>query len=151
MKMKIRLLVVLAFTAVLFSFAFKSNASKEDVLNFIKKEYVKSSHSEKLKSIMKSNFDLLFDEIHRIDIHSNQENVYYYAVYGLKDHITAMELFKTSKDNVDNESFPLIQRNENRSSADIYCYWQIEQERCGSEPDWISIRCGLISNGCQSF
>lgn len=145
--MKIKFLVLLAFASVLFFSAFKSVDSKDTVLNFIKSEYVSSSNSEELKSIMEDNFSDLFDEVHKIDIHSNQENLHYYAVYGLKNNEEIIELFKTSKENIENEMFPSI----TKTNFVIYCYWQIEQERCGSDPDWISIRCGVASKGCQSF
>ncbi|WP_162623221.1 hypothetical protein [Confluentibacter sediminis] len=154
--MKIKFVIMFACVSVLFFSAFKSMDSKgtnptDPVLDFIKSEYISSSHSEKLKTVMKEDFSDLFDEVYQIDIHLNKQNVYYYAVYGLKDNKKTIELFKTSKENVEKEFFPSFKINQTNVSGDPYCYWQIEQERCGYEPDYISIRCGLVSKGCQSF
>ena len=148
--MKIKFLALIAFTSVVFFSAFTTRDTKDDLLNFIKKDYVSSTNSDELKSVMEHNFTDLFEKVLKIDVHENQNNLYYYAVYGSKDNKDVVELFKISKENIDNESFPLMKKSE-IYGGDPYCYWQIQQERCGYEPDYISIRCGLTSKGCLSF
>ncbi len=149
--MKTIFLTSLTFAFVLLCSSFKSNDPKDPILDFISNDYLRSSNSDALKSIMKTNFGDLFDDVNKIDIHANQQGIYYYAVYGSKNNNLVIELFKTTPKNIANETFPSLKTNKNSSAIDPYCYWQIQQNRCGYEPDFISIRCGLVSKGCQSF
>lgn len=111
------------FVVLLFAFntkpAVESNLAD---LNPFKVDFVSTTSNVELETRFEAQFGNVIADVTRIDVHYNEVNEYYYAVYGTDaDGQPAFDHFKTTAEEVANETYNYIEMNERTTNAAQKC------------------------------
>ncbi len=119
--MKNKTLFLSIAVLLIFCMSFTSTKSVEPHLadlNPFKIDFMSTIVNADLEKRFETQFGNMIADVTRIDVHYNEFNEYYYAVYGTDatgkqtyDH------FKTTKEEVDSESYNYIEMNERTTNA----------------------------------
>ena len=87
-------------------------------LNPLKADFVSTTVNPDLAIRFETQFGNVFTDVTRIDVHFNEINDYYYAVYGSDaDGKQVFDHFKTTAEEVATESYDYIEMNERTTNS----------------------------------
>ena len=91
-------------------------------LNLFKADFVSNVVNTDLETRFETQFGNIITDVTRIDVHFNEVNEYYYAVYGLDiDGKQVFDHFKTTAEEVASETYNYIEMNERTTNAIQKC------------------------------
>lgn len=99
-----------------------STVSDATAADYFKADFVMNMVNCDLETRFETQFSNRVPDVTHIDVHQNEVNGYYYAVYGVDLKGTAVvEYFKTTAEEVANEEYNYIQMNERTMNAVRVC------------------------------
>lgn len=91
-------------------------------LNPFKTDFVSNVVNVDLETRFETQFGNIIADVTRIDVHFNEVNEYYYAVYGLDaDGKQVFDHFKTTAEEVASETYNYIEMNKRTTNAAQKC------------------------------
>jgi len=110
---------------LVFLMSFTSKTTSEPNLtdlNPFKIDFVSTIVNDNLEARFEKQFGNMISDVTRIDVHFNEVNEYYYAVYGFDaDGKQVFDHFKTTAEEVATETYNYIEMNERTTNARRKC------------------------------
>ena len=119
----IKILNGMLFLALLYSFTFSTTTETITTSpDYVKKDFVNTVINKDLETRFETQFSNLIPEVTKVDVHYNETNGYYYAVYGVDlEGAPVVDYFKTTKEEVVNQEYNYILMNERTTNAARIC------------------------------